>query len=190
MRVYVVRHGQSETNLQERYTGWFDTPLTEKGIEDAKKAGELLKCRSYDLVFSSDLIRAVRTAQTALPGYEMKRSPLLREINVGGLEQIPFTDLSEEQRAEAGRTGYSAFGGESKAEFYGRVSSFMKELESLDCETVAVFTHAGWLRSMLDTVVGYVIPRRNLRCNNCAVAEFEYINGIWSLCSWNNPVDR
>ena len=68
MRVYVIRHGESETNLSKRWTGWKAVNLTEKGYEDAKKAGKIIGDVTFDKVFSSDLRRAKETAMTALPG--------------------------------------------------------------------------------------------------------------------------
>lgn len=62
MLIYFIRHGESETNLNIRLTGWYDTPLTEKGIEDAKKAGEFLKNVHFDKVFTSDLMREIGRA--------------------------------------------------------------------------------------------------------------------------------
>lgn len=57
----LVRHGQSLWNLQNRFTGWIDVPLTEKGTEEAKKAGQLLKKYSFNIAFTSTLIRAQAT---------------------------------------------------------------------------------------------------------------------------------
>ena len=85
LRLYVVRHGESETNLAKRWTGWMDVSLTGKGREDAKKAGDFLKNIEFDRVLSSDLRRAVQTAETALPGCVPETSPLFREIDLGSL---------------------------------------------------------------------------------------------------------
>ena len=59
----LVRHGQSEWNLENRFTGWVDVDLTEKGEEEAKEAGRLLKENNFlfDIVYTSLLKRAKRT---------------------------------------------------------------------------------------------------------------------------------
>ena len=186
LRLYVVRHGESETNLAKRWTGWMDVSLTGKGREDAKKAGDFLKNIEFDRVLSSDLRRAVQTAETALPGCVPETSPLFREIDLGSLAGQPLADLTAEQRARNAVLGYVDFGGESKEQFRGRVRQAMEKLETLDCETAAVFTHGGWMRGLLDEVVGTYLPRKNIRCNNCAVAIFEVENGLWQLYSWIN----
>ena len=186
MRVYFIRHGESETNLSKKWTGWMNVSLTEKGIEDAKKAGEFLKDISFDKVFSSDLDRARITAQTALPNAEIDSSALLREINVGNISGHPFSVISDEERAFALMNGYKRYGGESKEEFYERISAFKEELAALELDTVAVFTHAGLMRGMLDTVINARLTYQCVACNNCAVSIFDYTNGVWSLHSWIN----
>ena len=186
MRVYVIRHGESETNRKKRWTGWLDVPLTQQGREDARKAGEFLKNIRFDRVYVSDLSRAIETARIAVPDCQYKTSSLLREINVGVLADTDLSVLTQEQRERSKACGYMEFGGESEQAFYQRIRQFIKELEGQDCETVALFSHAGWLRGMLNTVVGVHLPREHVRCDNCTVAVFEYLNGIWRLHSWLN----
>ena len=67
-KLILLRHGQSQWNLENRFTGWKNVPLTEKGEAEAKKAGELIKKYkiSIDIVFSSVLERANRTAEIAI----------------------------------------------------------------------------------------------------------------------------
>ena len=67
MRVYVIRHGESESNASKKWTGWMDVELTEKGKKDAEKAREVLKNIKFDKVYSSDLKRALDTMKIVLP---------------------------------------------------------------------------------------------------------------------------
>ena len=64
----LLRHGQSQWNLENRFTGWEDIPLTELGIEEAKVAGQLMKKNKMhiDVIFSSVLQRATKTAELAI----------------------------------------------------------------------------------------------------------------------------
>jgi len=64
----LLRHGQSEYNKQNRFTGWEDVPLSETGRKEAEKAGELLKSYAIDVVFCSELIRAIETAKIVMAG--------------------------------------------------------------------------------------------------------------------------
>ena len=83
MKLYVIRHGESENNVKECFTGWMDVDPTEKGIADAQKAGKLLEGVSFDRIYASDLRRAMDTAKSAIPGCTPIPEPLLREISVG-----------------------------------------------------------------------------------------------------------
>lgn len=186
MKVYVVRHGESETNLSKCWTGWLDVHLTEKGIADAQKAGKVLEGVRFDKVFSSDLVRARKTAETALPGCEYATSALLREVNVGNIAGKPLNILTDEQRAVIANVGYAELGGESKEEFRARISQFIKRLETLDCENVAVFSHRGWLLGMLDEVLEISVPRKHIFCGNCAVMVYEFDGKNWRLYNWIN----
>ena len=188
MRVYVVRHGESMNNLKKLWTGWNDVELSEKGREDAKRAGEIIKGVSFDKIYSSDLSRAMDTARIAVPGCEFEALPIFREVNVGNIADKPLDVLSVEERILAGREGYAPYGGESCEEFSKRVRRVMDMLASTNFNTVAVFAHAGFLRTFLDVVVGAYLPRQNVVCNNCAVAIFDYdnANNEWKLHSWIN----
>lgn len=95
----LARHGQSEWNLQNLFTGWRDPGLTERGIEEAVKAGRWLKSEghSFDVAFTSDLGRAQRTCTLMLeemgsPGIETIRSQALNERDYGDLSGLNKDD--------------------------------------------------------------------------------------------------
>lgn len=187
MKLYVIRHGESENNKIGCWTGWMDAALTEQGIEDAKKAGEILEGISFDRVYASDLTRAIHTAKAAIPGCDPIPEHLLREVNVGSLSGTPLADVPKEELARLVAEGYGAYGGESTEEFRARVCSFLKQTEEMGCENVAAFSHGGWLRTALSAVIGISLRGARILCDNCAVAIFEYRNGTWRLHSWINP---
>ena len=100
----LLRHGQSEWNLANKFTGFHDVDLTEKGEAEAKEAGRMLKEAGikFDKVFSSTQIRANRTAEIALNEAgqgelfdEMVRHPHLRERDYGDL-----TGLNKDETCE------------------------------------------------------------------------------------------
>ena len=82
----LVRHGQSEWNKKNLFTGWKDPNLTDLGIEEAKKAGNLLKKRglTFDIMFTSDLFRAQETGRI-----------ILEQMNLGHIEVIKDQSLNE-----------------------------------------------------------------------------------------------
>jgi len=90
-----MRHGESQWNLENRFTGWTDVDLTETGREQARQAGELLKREGYefDLAFSSVLKRAIRTLWIALDAMDAMHTPIglnwrLNERHYGALQGL------------------------------------------------------------------------------------------------------
>ena len=178
MKVFIIRHGESEANKKRVWTGWLDAPLTEKGENDAMLARGVLAGVKFDKIYSSDLVRATRTAEIAIPGCEYEATPLLREINVGSLMGKEYSHIVDSDGRSIVDTGYGAFGGESRDDLKKRVLEFMHVLENCEYERVAAFSHGGYMHNFLDLVLGTSLPRKNVCCNNCTVAVFEYENSI------------
>ena len=186
MRLFIIRHGESETNLKGHYTGWYNAQLTDKGIEDAKWAGEILRDYTFDKVYTSDLDRAIITMKTALPGCDYEETSLLREIDVGILQNAPFSSISVQEREYVRQNGYLRYKGETRDDLQKRVVEFKEMVQKLDCENLAAFSHAGWLVGFLEHTLGGNIVRGNVMCRNCCAGVFEYTNGKWLLHSWIN----
>lgn len=94
-KLVLMRHGESQWNLENRFTGWTDVDLTEKGREEARKAGELLKAEGYDfdIAYTSVLRRAIHTLWIALDAMErmylpVKNSWRLNERHYGALQGL------------------------------------------------------------------------------------------------------
>ena len=94
-KLVLMRHGESQWNLENRFTGWTDVDLTETGREQARKAGELLKKEGYtfDLAYSSGLKRAIRTLWIALDAMDAMYTPVgvnwrLNERHYGALQGL------------------------------------------------------------------------------------------------------
>jgi 2,3-bisphosphoglycerate-dependent phosphoglycerate mutase len=89
----LVRHGQSQWNLENRFTGWVDVPLSELGEKEAKEAGEKLKGYKFDVAFTSALQRAQRTLAIIFQVAGFKDIPVymdqaLNERHYGGLQGL------------------------------------------------------------------------------------------------------
>src|SRR5690554_791463 len=94
-KLVLMRHGESQWNLENRFTGWTDVDLTDTGREQARKAGELLKEKGYefDLAYSSVLKRAIRTLWIALDAMDAMYTPIglswrLNERHYGALQGL------------------------------------------------------------------------------------------------------
>ncbi len=73
----MMRHGQSEWNRSNRFTGWVDVPLSETGVKEAVAAGELIKNISLDVLFTSTLIRARMTLMLAMMNHASRKVPVM-----------------------------------------------------------------------------------------------------------------
>jgi 2,3-bisphosphoglycerate-dependent phosphoglycerate mutase len=113
----LVRHGESTWNLENRFTGWHDVPLTEKGEAEARDAGRLLREARVipDVVHTSVLLRAIQTAEALLAEMELawlpvKRSWRLNERHYGalqGLNKRETADQYGEEQVKLWRRSYS-----------------------------------------------------------------------------------
>jgi len=114
--IILLRHGQSEWNRDNRFTGWTDVGLSEKGIAEARSAGRLLKKEGYsfDLVFSSVLKRALGTAEIVLEemgisGIEIRKTWRLNERHYGALQGLNKAETARkygEEQVLLWRRGY------------------------------------------------------------------------------------
>lgn len=180
MKLFLIRHGQTVTNLEQRWTGQSEVELTEQGRREAEEIAPILAEIPFDKVFSSDLSRAVITQQLALPGYTAEQTPLLREFDVGSLTGKRFADVPVEQRKP-----YEYYGGESVQDVCNRVRQFLKELEGKPWENVAAFAHNGILGSAMRVVLNADISGAVIRSGNCAIHVFEFDGKLWRLLAWN-----
>lgn len=115
-KLVLLRHGESVWNKENRFAGWVDVDLTERGIEEAHKAGQALKEAgiSFDLAFTSLLRRANRTLDIVLQemgerDIEIRKSWRLNERHYGALQGLNKSDMAEkygESQVKAWRRGY------------------------------------------------------------------------------------
>ena len=99
-KLVLVRHGQSEWNAKNLFTGWKDPKLTDLGIQEAIKAGDLLETRNlkFDLMFTSDLFRAQETGRLIL---EQMNQPDIQVIEDQSLNERNYGDLAGLNKDEA-----------------------------------------------------------------------------------------
>ena len=163
MNLILIRHGQSEWNALNQFTGWKDPDLTAKGIEEAHNAGKIIKNLkiNFDLVFTSALIRAQNTAEIILKEINQPLSTIknqaLNERNYGDLAGLNKDDARKrwgDEQVHIWRRSYDIPppGGESLKDTGERVLPFfMKEILPPVCEgkNVLVAAHGNSLRSLI-----------------------------------------
>lgn len=176
----LVRHGQSDWNLKNLFTGWKDPDLTEKGVEEARAAGRRLKALglSFDVAFTSDLTRAQHTCRLLLEELGQSALPTIRDQ---ALNERDYGDLSglnkDDARARWGeeqvrlwRRSYDVPppGGESLKDTVARtLPYYCREIlpRVLRGERVVVAAHGNSLRALvmvLDGLTPATIPSMEL----------------------------
>lgn len=162
--VYIVRHGQSVANLEERFAGHSDFPLTDLGRKQAELAGNYLveKKIRLDAAYASDLCRAFETGRIIAEkqGLTPIPAPGLREIYAGEWESMKFIEIYERFRKSfdvwlqnIGRSRCD--GGESIAEVRTRVLAAVKEIVwENKGKTVLLATHGAAIRSLEAELTG------------------------------------
>jgi 2,3-bisphosphoglycerate-dependent phosphoglycerate mutase len=96
----LLRHGQSQWNLENRFTGWVDVPLSARGEQEARAAGEKLRGRRIDKLYTSVLERAIDTARLALESAGLRPPPTERDA---ALNERMYGDLQGLDKAEAAK---------------------------------------------------------------------------------------
>ncbi len=158
----LLRHGQSQWNLENRFTGWVDVPLSPKGEAEARAAGEKLRGRTIDKLYTSVLKRAIDTADLALAAAGISGLPTVRDA---ALNERMYGDLQGMNKAEAAqrwgdeqirlwRRSYDVKppGGESLADTAARVLPYWETTLLPDVragKNLLVVAHGNSLRALV-----------------------------------------
>lgn len=160
----LLRHGESQWNLENRFTGWVDVPLSPKGEEEARQAGEKLKAAGirFDLAFTSVLQRAIRTLEVTLDVLGQSTIPVekdqaLNERHYGDLQGLNKAETAKrfgDEQVHIWRRSYDVAppGGESLKDTAARTLPYFeaKILPVVKAgKTVLVAAHGNSLRSVV-----------------------------------------
>ncbi len=99
-KLVLLRHGESQWNLENRFTGWVDVPLTDKGRDEARHAGELLRDLHFDYAFTSVLYRAIESLEIALASAGQISVPVEKDK---ALNERMYGDLQGLNKAETAK---------------------------------------------------------------------------------------
>lgn len=178
LRLTLIRHGSTRGTAARRYEGSLDPPLTAAGEAEARAVGPRLADREFDAVWSSDLRRAVRTAELVFPDRDVEVDARLRELDLGGFE-------GRTHEANLDRYGrvyrrwiddparWSPPGGESLQALRSRVARWLAELPLEG--RVAVVSHGGTIRAVRAIAEGLPFHRvRDLEVPPCGIVEVRW----------------
>lgn len=184
-RLYLIRHGQSDGNAEGRFGGHGPTPLSKLGLEQAERTAKMLAKEDINAIYSSDLLRAVQTAEpiAKLLNLKINKSKAFRERNVGVLEGLTFDECKEQYPRDYyallnRHVNYAITGGESYRQLLRRVSGELRSiLRNHPSERVAIFTHTGVLCYLTLFLLGAI--QRDTKqtpwiiTSNCGINRFE-----------------
>jgi len=161
-KLILLRHGQSQWNLENRFTGWVDVPLTPAGEQEAVRAGELLRDIKIDLAFQSALVRAKETLRLALEAAGQPDVPVIEDAAINermygdlqGLNKAETAQKFGEEQVRLWRRSYDVAppNGESLKDTAARAMPYFKERilpEVMAGRNVLVSAHGNSLRAII-----------------------------------------
>ena len=161
-RLILLRHGESQWNLENRFTGWVDVPLSPRGIQEAKDAGEKLRSFTFDRAFTSVLARANETLRLVLEiigqtGIPIEKDKALNERMYGELQGLNKDETVKkygEAQVKIWRRSYDVPppGGESLKDTAERVLPYYEQTIKpyvLKGDTILVAAHGNSLRALI-----------------------------------------
>ncbi|WP_300266020.1 histidine phosphatase family protein [Microbacterium sp.] len=183
----LVRHGQTDWNLERRIQGTTDIPLNDTGRDDARTAAALLAQHTHHAIYASPLVRAHETAQIIADqlGLESPQpAPDMREREFGAGEGLLVEEYLETYRDWQGLPD----GAESLDEVRDRAISALDAIaadarrrSAPQAESVIVVTHGGVIRSLLHHVSGGTLPREGEMLRNGSAHRFVAAPGLLRL---------
>ena len=192
-KIILVRHGETQDNKERRFQGWKNTPLNTMGHEQAKKVAARFAHEKIDAIYSSDLQRALETADHIAETLHMQVIPdfALREHDMGiftGWQREIEKDPVREQMWEtmqAARTQknihWKGHGGESLADQSERVHAFLKKLDIIHQESVVMLVvHGGSMNRVVEYFRFKEIDEYR-SYKNTAVSIIEKVDGVYKL---------
>ena len=188
-RIWLVRHGATEANIEGRLCGSSDDPLSAVGEAQARWAADQLQAETISIVYSSDLIRAKKTAdiiaQRHAPAPKRLIEPGWREISFGDLENMNFREIArrypEQMAYFSDPVNHTPPNGESFTHLLARVQQAFKELVAIahedeqDRGDIVIVSHGGTLRALLCYL--FAIPYANqwqLRVDNASLSVVDF----------------
>lgn len=179
----LLRHGQTDWNIDFRLQGVTDIPLNETGVGQARLAAEVIVSEDWDLILTSPLSRAKDTAEIVASAHgftQFQVEPLLLERSFGEAE-----GLRHEEWREKYTDTNTVPGGESLAELEIRSWKLLEHLlQNFGGQRVLAVSHGALIRKLLTLVSQGEFPREGERLGNASLSIFEHDQGGWRVSKY------
>lgn len=200
MRIYLVRHGETDWNKERKVQGSADIPLNEYGVYLAEETAKGLKNVEFDLAYTSPLIRARKTAEVILKGRNMLiiDEPAIQEMNFGAYEGMCISGENKAPESAEFTKFFSdtanfvpAEGGETVEQLLERTGSFLKKIaqkEEFENKTILLSTHGAAMTALLNCIKGNLEPENFWAEDvppNCGVTIVDVTNGQMKITEEN-----
>jgi len=187
-KIFLVRHGEADSNTGGFFAGWKDVSLTPLGHQQAVLLSKRLLHEPIGRAYCSDLLRARQTLEAISLVCPVEYSPALREKNYGELEGVRWEDNEKKYEKYHLDSSARAPGGENNEDVQRRVCEYFekKVMNSVE-ETVLVVSHHGPLVLFACHMLGMPISNwRRLRLGNCGLCIFTKEGKTWRMTLWNS----
>ena len=185
MKIYLMRHGQTTGDLEDRYGGDYDDHLTEEGIAQANELAAKLSNLKIENIFYSPRIRAIETAEIVnkIAGVSIDKVEDLRERNaygvMTGMVKAEAKEKYPDQVELLKDPRNTIQGAEEYGLFKKRILGAIEKLAITDYQTIGVITHGGPIHCFFREIIGQELSQ----LGDCAIIELDYKDGKFSLVS-------
>ena len=193
--IIVIRHGETDWNATGRQQGHMDVPLNERGQAQSRAIAQRLASVSFGALYSSDLARAMQTAEAVAQRtkHSLRFDARLRERDLGVFEGLTKPEIAlqfplEYESYENGGLDYAIPSGESIRQRFERSVACLDELANAhQGEKIVVVTHGGVLNGLLRRTLGVPLDApRGFAIYNAAFSFFSCESGKWRLETWGD----
>ncbi len=184
MKIYITRHGETKWNIMGKIQGHLDSELTEEGLKGAKRLKERIKEEDIDVIISSPLERAHKTARIIKGDKDIsiELDSKLKEINCGKFQGRKFDEVWHENPGEKKKIKDNPFDyiypeGESLKFFYERVSNGFTEIINRHYgKNILIVAHGGTIRGIVSSVFGLHEGKTWFKntVDNCSLSIYDY----------------
>ena len=176
MKIYLIRHGETTGDIEDRYGGDYDDHLTDKGKKKSQKLAQQLQGKGIEVIFVSPRIRARETAEEVRKSLNVPVEVVedLRERNnYGVLSGLTKVEAKERhpvdfEKISEDKTNHDVTDSESYEDITKRATAVFENLLHEDYDTIAIVSHGG----IISTYVREVLSKgKNIKLGDCAILE-------------------